>query len=85
MDNNSTAWEKAVFVSEQTETGSVFYIDAWGESWDSDYFVGDNYRIWVKPSILMFMTLVHGTGAREQPKTKRWYQELWIDVEWSSL
>ncbi len=39
---------------------------------------------YIKPSVFVYIELAYGNRAYEQPKTKRWYQDLWLDVEWST-
>ena len=39
--------------------------------------------IYTKPDTLLYITFRYGNRAFENGKTKRWYQDLFIDVEWS--
>ncbi|KKK86264.1 hypothetical protein LCGC14_2764990, partial [marine sediment metagenome] len=62
----------------------IVYYDAIGFSWDSDYTIGDNYPAYSKPSVLVYITLKYSNIAFENGKTKRWYQDIYLDVEWST-
>ncbi len=42
------------------------------------------YSFYTKPNILCYIELKYGNTAYEQPKTKRWSQYIYIDVEWST-
>ena len=65
-----------------TQQSQKDYYNAIGLSWDPNYNVGDNNFLYSKPSSLTYMTLAYGNRAYEQPKTKRWYQDIFLDVEW---
>ena len=40
------------------------------------------YSFYSKPSVLVYITLKYGNKAFENGKTKRWYQDIYLDVEW---
>ena len=40
--------------------------------------------IYTLEATMVYMELAYGNKAYEQPKTKRWYQEVYLDVEWST-
>ncbi len=42
------------------------------------------YSYYLKPDTLLYIIIVYGNKAFENPKTKRWYQDVYIDVEWST-
>ncbi len=41
-----------------------------------------NRSIYTRPSTLVYIELQYGNKAYEHPKTKRWYQDIYLDVEW---
>ena len=43
-----------------------------------------NTRFYTKPDILVYIELAYGNRAYEVGTTKRWYQDIFIDVEWST-
>ncbi len=65
-----------------------------GMEFDGKYFCwassGINVRVYRfnslynKPSTLVYLKLAYGNRAFENGKTKRWYQDIFIDVEWST-
>ncbi len=49
-----------------------------GDATNTAYY----YKIYLRNSTLLNLNLAYGNKAYEHPKTKRWYQDLYIDVEW---
>ena len=79
---NPTSIEKFRFLTNTTDSGYTIYFDGFGYSWDDNYNVGDNYSTYSRPSILAYIELKYGSKAFEHPKTKRWHQDIYLDVEW---
>ena len=80
-------------------TGTSFDVsdeatDPRGNTWDGTHFwvTGTvtkrvykyNRVIYLKPSVLVYITLKYGNKAYEVGSTKRWYQDIYLDVEWST-
>ncbi|KKM26173.1 hypothetical protein LCGC14_1587460 [marine sediment metagenome] len=61
-----------------------FWIDAIGHENSSSYYLDQNYSAFEKNNTLCNMEITHGIIDEEKGKTKRWYQEIYLDVEWSS-
>ncbi len=67
-----------------TGDSTACWYNSIGVSWDDSYQIGDNHFLYEKPDVLTFMEIAYGNRAYEHPKTKRWTQDLWLDVEWST-
>ena len=67
-----------------TGNSTACWYDAIGVSWDSDYEIGDNHYLYSREPTLTYISMAYGNRAYEQPKTKRWYQDIYLDVEWST-
>ena len=78
------------FTTASTGTNSGVYLDAFGfyasDGWADGlgYNLGDNFDAYSKPSVLTYISMAYGNRAFENGKTKRWYQDIFIDVEWST-
>ena len=73
-----------IIIKISTQQSQKDYYDAIGLSWDSDYEVGDNTYLYTRETTLIYMTLAYGNRAYEVGSTKRWYQDIYLDVEWST-
>ncbi len=88
-DSNLAFWSTGnnigyVNFETDNDTNHNVYIDAIGMGWaDGDgYEVGDNLTAYTKPSVLTYINIAYGNRAFENGKTKRWYQDIFLDVEW---
>ncbi len=81
-----------VYTGEHFDVGDEDTIP-FGICWDGIHLwvVGNDskevykYRnFFSRPSILVYIDLKYGNKAFEHPKTKRWYQDIYLDVEWST-
>ncbi|KKL49532.1 hypothetical protein LCGC14_2314590 [marine sediment metagenome] len=41
-----------------------------------------NRTFYTRPSVLVYITLKYGNKAYEVGSTKRWYQDIYLDIEW---
>ena len=65
-----------------------------GIHWDGEHFwitggtIDDVFKysreLYMKENTLVYIEFKYGNKAYEQPKTKRWSQDIYIDVEWST-
>ena len=58
------------------------YLWVVGSEYDTTYKY--NRTLYTRPSVLVYVDLKYGNGAFENGKTKRWYQDIYLDVEWST-
>ncbi len=67
-----------------TGSSTACWYDAIGVSWDPNYNIGDNHFLYIKPTTLVYIKIAHGDEASENGKTKRWKQDIYLDIEWST-
>lgn len=66
------------------DTMDYFYIDAYGETEDPNYNVGDNLIDYTKPDTLAHASLANGKQSFKNFSTNRWYKDIYLDFEWST-
>ncbi len=85
MATNMTNGIDNLFINSNANDNNKFiYLDAIGYGWDTDYTIGDNYPAYSRPAVLVYIDLKYSNIAYENGKTKRWYQDIYLDVEWST-